>query len=83
VLSRANEDELRRRIVNGSREPDDFRQLAGLLTTAGQTGAALDVLEQALMLPLDTVARAEILAQLLASPIRLGTCLSVVVPSPT
>jgi len=64
VLSRANEDELRRRIVNGSREPDDFRQLAGLLTTAGQTGAALDVLEQALMLPLDTVARAEILAQL-------------------
>jgi len=38
LQNRASEEELHRRIATGSRDVDDFRQLASLLTDAGETG---------------------------------------------
>lgn len=63
-MSQGSEAELRRRLAEGSVDPDDFRELAHLLAERGQTEAALDVLEPALARPLESLARAQIVADL-------------------
>ena len=62
--NQVNEEQLRRRIANGSRDPEDFGQLAGLLTDAGETETAIALLEQGLALASVALVRARLVAQL-------------------
>ena len=64
LQNRASEEELHGRIATGSRDVDDFRQLASLLTDAGETRAAIDLLEQGLALASAALDRANLVAQL-------------------
>jgi len=54
------EEELLERLARGSQDPDDFRELAGLLVTTNRPAESLEVLQRALDLPLPGLDRARL-----------------------
>jgi tetratricopeptide (TPR) repeat protein len=61
---RLSEEELRRRIAAGSRDPEDHRRLAAIATAAGDLAGARQILEEAAGFPLDPTRRAAALCNL-------------------
>jgi hypothetical protein len=63
-MASRSEEELRARIAGGSREPDDYEQLAGALYATGRLEEAEAVLRRALELDLGSRDRARVSTEL-------------------
>lgn len=63
-MSEPTEEELRQWLARGSRDLDDYCDLADLLTASGRRDEALSVLETALDLPLAAIERARMCGEL-------------------
>ena len=64
LLDPQNEAELRRKIADGSQDPEDYRNLAELLFAAGRYEDAISSYEGALNLPLTNCQRAKVSMEL-------------------